>query len=275
MNILYCGDCGIEDGLIISILSLLKNTENKLCIYVLTAEIEEKNIKALGDKVIDCLDKIVKKKNEKSFVKKIDITSLFLEELPISNMDTRFTPCCMLRLFADKLFQLPNKILYLDNDVVCRKNPEELYNIDISDYHVAGALDHYGKWFFKKNVLRFDYLNSGVLLMNLKNIRKDKTFEKARKMCIQKNMFLPDQSAINKSSNKKLIIKRKYNEQKRIKEDTIFQHFTTTFVYFPYIRTRTIKPWNVEQMHNVLKNYEYDDILKKYLLLKGSIENER
>ena len=42
MNILYCGDRGIEDGLIISILSLLKNVKEELNIYVLTAEIKER-----------------------------------------------------------------------------------------------------------------------------------------------------------------------------------------------------------------------------------------
>ncbi len=36
-------------------------------------------------------------------------------------MKTRFTPCCMLRLFADEILELPDKILYLDNDVICRK----------------------------------------------------------------------------------------------------------------------------------------------------------
>ena len=36
MNILYCGDENIENGLIISILSLLKNVNQKLKVYVLT-----------------------------------------------------------------------------------------------------------------------------------------------------------------------------------------------------------------------------------------------
>ena len=40
MNILYCGDKNIIDGLIISILSLLKNTNEILNIYVLTASIK-------------------------------------------------------------------------------------------------------------------------------------------------------------------------------------------------------------------------------------------
>ena len=42
MNILYCGDENIIDGLLISILSLLKNTDRVLNIYVLTMKYKRK-----------------------------------------------------------------------------------------------------------------------------------------------------------------------------------------------------------------------------------------
>ena len=41
MNLLYCGDANILDGLIISVLSILKNTEKSLHIYVLTMKYKE------------------------------------------------------------------------------------------------------------------------------------------------------------------------------------------------------------------------------------------
>lgn len=271
MNILYCGDKNIADGLIISVLSLLKNSLGKLNIYVLTASIKKWNVEALNDEVIEYLDRLVKNKNKDNFVKKYDITSLFLKELPVKNMDTRFTPCCMLRLFADQIKELPSKILYLDNDVICRKDPSDFYNIDMSNYELAGVLDLFGKWFFRQKLYRMDYLNSGILLLNLDNIRKSKLFKKSRIMCAQENMFMPDQSALNKLCKKKLIVNKKYNEQRTLKKDTVFQHFTTTFVFFPYIRTRTVKPWDIERMHNILKLYEYDDILNEYLRIKEEI----
>lgn len=270
MNILYCGDRNIEDGLIISILSLLKHVKKELCIYVLTAELKERNIRPVTDNTIDYLNNMLIKRNKKSFIKKIDITDMFLKELPLSNMDTRFTPCCMLRLFADEVHELPSKILYLDNDVVCNSDPLDFYKKDITNYEIAGVLDHYGKWYFRNNIFKLDYLNSGVLLMNLTNIRKNKVFKKARMMCIDKNMFMPDQSAINKLSRNKLIVDRKYNEQKKTKNDTVFRHFTTTFVFFPF-KTRTIKPWHIDKLHNVLKIYEYDDLLEEYKKIKGEI----
>ena len=82
MNILYCGDEHIEDGLVISILSLLKNTKEQLNIYVLTMEIENENkkFKAISSASIDYLDRRVKETNDKNFVKKLDITDLFKKE---------------------------------------------------------------------------------------------------------------------------------------------------------------------------------------------------
>ena len=90
-------------------------------------------------------------------------------------------------------------------------------------------------------------------------------------------MFMPDQSSLNKISNNKKIVSRKYNEQRKIKNDTVFQHFTTSFRFFPFFHTLTVKPWEVEKVHNKLKIYEYDDILKEYELekAKAKAESER
>ena len=137
MNVLYCGDRNIEDGLIISILSLLKNARTNLSVYVLTINSKEWNIDGVTDKCIDVLDNKMKLINKENSIKKIDITEIFEKELPAKNMKTRFTPCCMLRLFADEIVELPDKILYLDNDVICRKDCKEFYNQDMEKYEIA------------------------------------------------------------------------------------------------------------------------------------------
>lgn len=102
MNILYCGDKHIEDGLIISVLSLTENVGEPLNVYVMTVELknEQFNLEPVSDSVIDYLKRTVAERTGGS-VKKFDVTDLFSRELPQANMETRFTPCCMLRLFAD------------------------------------------------------------------------------------------------------------------------------------------------------------------------------
>ncbi len=273
MNILYCGDSNIEDGLIISVLSLLKNIEEELNIIVLTMHLKtnEKEYLPVNNKVIEYLDYRVKQKNVGSTVRIVDLTEQFKSELPSANMETRFTPYCMLRLFIDEVSDLPNRILYLDNDVVCRKDCSDFYHQDMEDYELAGVLDHYGKWFFRKNIFHMDYLNSGVLLLNMTKIRQTGVFAKCREMCRDKKMFMPDQSAINKLANKKVIRERKYNEQRKLHDDTVLQHFTTSFRFFPWVHTVTVKPWQVDLMHTKLKLFEYDDILNEYLTIADNL----
>ena len=126
-----------------------------------------------------------------------------------------------------------------------------------------GSLDYYVKWFFKNKKIKFNYINSGVLLLNFKKIRETNLFKNARKMCQNDKMFMPDQSSLNKLASGKKIQKRKYNEQRKLKKDTVFQHFTTSFRLFPIFHKVTIKPWNIEDVHNRLKIFEYDDILER------------
>lgn len=150
MNVLYCGDRNIENGLIISILSLLKNVEESLNIYVVTINSNKWNIEGVTDNCIDVLNSKLKKINDENFIEKIDITELFEKEAPIQNMKTRFTPCCMLRLFADEIKELPNRILYLDNDVICRKDCKEFYNQDMENYEFARVFGLLWKMVFQK-----------------------------------------------------------------------------------------------------------------------------
>ncbi len=277
MNLLYCGDKNIADGLIISLLSITKNVKEPLNVYVLTVSLTrgDSSCEAISEDFISYLDSILKKENKDSFIRRFDISDLFVDTLPVKNLETRFTPGCMLRLFADLVPELPDRILYLDNDIVCRKDFSELYNMDLEGKELVGVLDHYGAWLFKRKLFKRDYLNSGVLLLNLKEIRRTGLFEKCRIRCRDKKMFMPDQSAINKLSSSKYKVSRKYNEQRRLRSDTVLQHFSTTFRFFPYIRSVTVKPWQVDKLHNTLKIYEYDKLLVEYRRIKSQYEGSK
>lgn len=267
MNILFCGNDKVEEGLILSTLSLKNNVKAPLNIYVLTMKLVagEKTYSPISREAIVYLDAIVKETNKDSVVKLIDITDLYEEGMPKANLRTRFTPYCMLRLFADEVWELPNKILYLDTDVLCREDITSFYEQDMSDCEMGGVLDHYGRWFFRKNPLRSDYINSGVLLMNLDEMRKTGLLKKCREACVTDRMFMPDQSALNKYATSKKICSRKFNEQKKLHDDTVLQHFTTTFKFWPWLHSLTVKPWQIEKMHSVLKLHEYDDLFDEYL----------
>lgn len=254
MNILFCGDSNIEKGIYLSTLSICKHMPPP-SVYILTASVGSHT--AINETFTKRLEYLT---GCKVFLR--DISEEFSSYLPLANMNTRFTPLCMLRLFADKVEEIPDKVLYLDADVLCRGDFSDFYDADVSDIEICGVPDRYGKWFFG-NILKHDYLNSGVLLMNLKNIRSSGLFEKCRVLCRDKKMFMPDQSALNKLAVKQKA-NRRYNEQGKIKKDTVFKHFTTFFKLFPYVRAVTVKPWDVSKLHSELKIHEFDDIIRRY-----------
>ncbi|MCC8064426.1 MAG: hypothetical protein LIO70_04990, partial [Clostridiales bacterium] len=266
VNILYCGDRNIEDGLILSVLSLLRHTAEPLHIFVMTMELTvgERQILPVTQGTVQYLDSYVKRQNRSSTVTRIDATNLFQAEPPTANLETRFTPCCMLRLFADEVPELPERILYLDNDVLCRGDYGAFYHQDMVGCELAGVLDYYGKWVFRNRLFHMDYVNSGVLLLNLGRIRETGLFAQCRAMCRDRRMFMPDQSAINKLAQSKKQCGRVYNEQRKLHKDTVFQHFTTSFRFFPWLHTLTVKPWQIQQVHEKLKLHEYDDIFQEY-----------
>lgn len=272
INIMYCGDNNIEDGLIISVLSLLRNAGEALTVFVLTLamKIGEKDLSPVSQEIIDRLDVYMKERDPENSIRLIDMTEAFRREIPEANMETRFTPCCMLRLYADELPEIPSRILYLDNDVICRRPFGEFYEIDMLHGEVAGVLDYYGRWFFRRDLLHRDYINSGVLLIDMDEVRRTGLFRSCREMCRKKRMFMPDQTALNKLCEKKIFVDRKYNEQRKLHHDTVFQHFTTSFRFFPWIHTVSVKPWQIDEMHSTLKLHEYDDILNEYAAFKSA-----
>ena len=279
MNILYCGDAGISRGVLVSILSLLINgkkqsqTNPEYNFYIAT--IKYKDVQPFKKESALFLDKLVKKNNPKNSVTLIDATDVFIANLPKKNMGSYFTPCSMLRLYADKIPELAKleRILYLDYDVVCRSSIQDFYNTDLDNIEAAGVLDIYGKNFYHYHgFFKQDYMNSGVMLFNMSECKKTKMFERAVLKCTERWMMLADQAALNKTIERRKLMPRKYNEQaERPKKDTVLHHFSNNFKFWPLFHVQKVKPFEIEKIHKVLKITEYDNILNEYNKLKDNL----
>lgn len=260
MNILFCGDSGVCTGIYLSVLSLCKQASEPLHIYILTAEVGTRA--AVSEEFSEALARAPRVRETGTQITRIDATAVFCASPPTANLETRFTPLCMLRLYADLFPEIPDRLLYLDTDVLCRADFADFYRTDMQGAELLGVPDRYGKWFFG-NILRHDYLNSGVLLMDMARIRESGLFARCRQLCREEKMFMPDQSALNRLAVKQKAPVR-YNEQGRIHPDTVFKHFTTFFRFFPYFRAVTVKPWQPDRLHDVLHIYEFDGLLEEY-----------
>lgn len=269
INLLFTGNSKMFDGILIASLSILKHTKVPITCYILTMDLSHENpdYSPVNNQQVGYLDNLYKQTNPESKVIKLDATNLFMEQFNNSpNKENFYTPFAFLRLFADQFDELPNKILYLDTDIVANDDISKLYNMDIQNYELAWVKDHYGKKF-----LGFNYCNSGVMLWNMTMLKKTHLLNNSLKLCQTKKMFLADQTALNKLATKKLIIKKKFNEQKKLRKDTVIRHFSMTLKFFPYFKKQNIKPWQVDKVHSVLKTFEFDDILNDYLQRKQTI----
>ncbi|MBQ8392865.1 MAG: glycosyltransferase family 8 protein [Clostridia bacterium] len=256
--IIYAGNYGIFQGILISLLSVVENTSKPVCVYLFTMDLTEKNekFKPLTAEQAEYLDKMCKERNPESSVQIVDVGEFYKSALIDSpNAVTSYTPYTFLRLFADKIDFLPSKVIYLDADTVVAKDISELYDVDITDYEFAGVLDYYGHVFIGAR-----YINAGVLLLNLERIKKTSLFEKCIELLNKKRVFLPDQTALNKFAEAKLIIDRKFNEQKRFEDATVVQHFAKTIKWLPFFHTQNIKPWHTELVKEKL-THKYDTLL--------------
>lgn len=109
-----------------------------------------------------------------------------------------------------------DKVLHLDSDLVINQGIKELYETNVDNYYVAGIIDVITKE-YKANIgMQEDsnYINSGVMLVNLKKWREDKIEEKLFKCVnsIETRLFNADQDILNIVLERKtLVVPIRYN----------------------------------------------------------------
>lgn len=102
-------------------------------------------------------------------------------------------------------FEIPNflsnyeKAIYLDGDILVRKDLTSLFMTDISNY-LAAAVQDTGKLYLSKDIYKNipNYFNSGVMLLNLERMRRQNVSEKLYEVKKNsKDMSLMDQNIFN------------------------------------------------------------------------------
>lgn len=267
INLLICGNEKVFDGALTELISITNRTKETINCYIFTATLTRIKLEytAIKDEQIEFLNKVVKSKNPENKVTKIDVTEIYEKEFKnCANEGAYCTPYTLLRLLADLVPEMPDKLLYLDIDMMAGGDISTLYNIDIEEYEYAAVKEKYGSW-----LIRPDYINAGMLLLNMKKIKETGLLEKAREKIKTKKMLFADQDAIFWSTTKKKLLPRIYNEQAKFnKKDTVICHFCKRLLLLPYPHTENFKQWHVEEVHKVLKCYYFDKDLEEYIKLK-------
>ncbi len=267
VNILLCGNEKVFDGALTQLLSMTNRTKETIHVFVMTMELTRvrEDFTAITDRQIDFLNRVVGKKSPGSLVEKLDVTALYEQEFHKCVNETAYcTPYTLLRLLADLIPGIPDKLLYLDIDIMIANDIKQLWDIDVTDYEYAAVKEKYGCW-----LIRPDYFNAGMLLLNMARIRETGLLKKARELIRTKKLLFADQSAIFKSTTRKKLLPRIYNEQSKFnKKDTVVCHFCKRLMFRPYPHTENYKQWQVEEIHKYLHCHAFDKDLEEYLSLK-------
>lgn len=179
------------------------------------------------------------------------------------NINTKYTKCSMARLFFSKEIA-DSKILYIDVDALVVSNIYELWNINIDNYYLAGVADsgmmRDGVVYLKFINSNIPYINSGVLLMNLDLIRKDKVDDKWLHMINTERLMYPDQDALNSSCKDHIYLFpvefNSSNSTELLEDKSKIKIMHYTMAKTDWVRNHTYSElW-----------YEYEDLYQKFKL---------
>ncbi|MDR1504225.1 MAG: glycosyltransferase family 8 protein [Prevotella sp.] len=246
--------CGLDNNYapycIILLYSILENNkENDITFHLLTNNMSEDNRKIIQQVVNDYGKNVLFYHVDKELFK----------GFPISG---HINYAAYFRFLLPSVLPDLDKVLYLDCDMIVDGDLKELWNIDIENYALAGVRDSENDNIRLYNRLGYEqslgYINSGVLLINLKEWRKDNILTTAIKALTSSPLKYQyhDQDFINEFyCDRKLLIDFKFN----LMEFFLFSYnkFIISRKYFHDIERAIkkptiihfcghIKPWHIE-----------------------------
>jgi len=193
ISVSFCFDKNLWKQATVAITSLLKTANNNCCynIYAVISDDISTNEKNVIKNIVN--------KNDSNSV----ITFLTAEKI---NKKIDHSPGYYFRLQLPKLAKNIDKIIYCDIDTVFMDNLISLWNFDMKGNVLCGIKDglnlnrpwrRYQNKTDKKFIIKQGYyVNSGVLLMNLKLMRQENMYEKFMSL-IGEKIWQKDQDILN------------------------------------------------------------------------------
>lgn len=256
----YSIACGIDSNYVEHLITMLNslfsnNKPLKFRIFILSFDLTNDNKQIIKSWI----------ENQKQEVLFIDINPEQLVNFPIFD-DGYISPATYLRLFIPSLLPISiDKVLYLDSDIIVNTNIEKLLNTDISSYALAAVEDAPNNSVVTSKEPSQPYFNAGVLLLNLKKLRKIDFLNTAVEF-IQKNksiLHFHDQDVLNAllgNQAKMLPIQWNmldcfYNTPPKIQQKYLSALKNTNkkncIIHFSGI----IKPWHKASIHPLTRLY--------------------
>ena len=236
--VVFCFDANFVNYAAVATFSAFKNSESKLKIYWVIPH--------------NSLD-IVSPVKEILTYKGIDITIQPVDEKHFKGWRNigHLSLASYLRLLIPDVIQ-ESKVIYLDCDVIVQSDLSDLFKIELGNNAIGGVHDEYAERDTAIPRIKNDqYINSGVLILQLDKLRNDQFFEKCCAIYskFENKINWADQCIINKyGESRKTIISRQWNfyfstekNLKISKADMTTQFKEAHLVHFVGV----IKPWSI------------------------------
>lgn len=179
-----------------------------------------------------------------------------------------FTVAASFRLLLPQILPDYKKVIYLDCDVIVRANLSYLYySVDLKNNYLAGVRELVSKFHIDNVPKECDinnYINSGVLLMNLEQLRKDNMVSKFVEASKCDKYVCPDQDILNIYCRDRIYFLPPYyngivvfnNKQEFLKKYT--EEDYNAYKNYGTIHYISNKPWNsiAHQYFLWWKNYD-------------------
>lgn len=258
MNILVTLNSNYLDVLVVMLKSLaFSNKHRKFDVYVMNDSLTLKEIEYLEETTLKNIN-IIDLKVKDKVLDKAPVTKRYPKEMYYRILAAQYLP------------KKVDKILYLDPDLVVINKIDKLYNIKLDNYyfaaasHIWGILQTFNRIRLKMNSDDI-YINSGVMLMNIKLLRKEQNKNDVYNF-IKKNknkLMLPDQDVISGLYANKILPldPYAYNMTEKLLNQTYFM---------PHINERWIsensviihycgknKPWKKNYKGTLNRFYDY------------------
>lgn len=200
-----------------TILSLFTNNPaGEICLYILESDLSDvtkASLKCLGDTFENSIELV--HIDKAAMNQKLPV----IEKWPIE---------VYYRLLLPELLpEDADRVIYLDSDMIINTSLKELYEEELEDYDLAGCYDMSLKtatldMFLYNRSPQFSalfeskrYINSGMILFNLRRMRQEYTFETYIRALdeLEGRIYAPDQDLINFVHQEKIkhLDPRKYN----------------------------------------------------------------
>ena len=251
INYLFCLDENYNNQFLTTLCSLNENSTKKFNVFVI-----HKNPKSLKKYFLNS-------NNQFNLINEINFYQIDNLDITFPNLEkNHVSEATYYRFFIERY--LPNdldSIVYLDCDIVCINNPEEILSSTLQDLkesnNIVGASTEYIKnksteeVFNRLNLNSNNYFNAGVMLIDYKKWKKESLMNKLLELMadIRDDINFWDQDVLNKFFDGSYLELSNYLNFSMVNEfSDNLNEINRKIIFLHY--SGSSKPWTIKGMNN-------------------------